>query len=191
MKKFLMAGVLITGLVMANPAIVLACPQQKEQCVKCEAKAQQCKISKLKKKVKALWAHKDVLGVNEDQLAKIKDIKHKAIKELIQLNADKEIVMVDLESAMRGDLIDIAVINKLIDAKYTAKNKTAKTYVKAISDIQKVLSKEQRALWKEMCAKSELGGSECAKCAASSEGKICPLTGKSLDGKGSPKGSMK
>lgn len=191
MKKFLMAGVLIAGLIVANPAIVLACPQQKGQCAKCEAKAQQCKISELKKKVKPLWIHKDVLGINEDQLTKVKDIKQKAIKELIQLNADKEIVMVDLESAMRGESIDITVINKLIDAKYSAKSKTAKVFVKAISDIQNVLTKEQRAQWKEMCTESELGGSDCAKCAASSDGKICPLTGKSLEGKGSSKGSMK
>jgi Spy/CpxP family protein refolding chaperone len=190
MKKILMAGVLITGLIMANPAVVLACSQQKTQCAKCEAKAQQCKISELKKKVKPLWIHKDVLSIKEDQLNKIKDIKHKAIKELIQLNADKEIVMVDLESAMRGDSIDVNSINKLIDTKYAAKNKTAKTYVKAIGDIQKVLTKEQRAQWGEISVKSKLSEEKCAKC-ASSDGKICPLTGKSLDGKGSPKGSMK
>lgn len=191
MKKFLMAGLLVAGLIIANPAVVFACPQQKEQCSKCEAKAQQCKISQLKKKVQPLWFNKEALDIKEDLLNKIKDIKHGAIKELIQLSADKEIVMVDLKSAMWADLIDVNVVNKLIDDKYAFENKTAKTYIKAIGDIQKVLSEEQRAKWHEMSVKAELSGANCAKCAAASDGKVCPLTGKPLDGKGSPKGSMK
>ena len=170
MKKLLLSGILITGLIVANPAGVFADSHQRSSCAKCEAKTKKCKISRLKKKVKQLWFNKEALGIAEKQLEKIKDIKHAAIKELIRLKADKDIVKVDLKSAMWDESIDVGAVNKLIDAKYAAKTKAAKTYVKALRDIQKVLSKEQRAKWKEMSIKAKLAG-----------GKICPITGKPLD----------
>jgi len=185
MKKLLITSLVVTGLLLSSSVVVQACSKDKGKCSKCAEKTQKCKITKLKKKVKPLWIHKDSLGITEDQLNKIKDIKHKAIKKMIQLHADKDIVMIDLDSAMRAESINVNVVNKLIDSKYVSKKKTAKTYVKAISDIQKVLTEGQRAQWKKMALKEKFGRSKCSKCANSSGDKICPITGKLFSESGS------
>jgi len=179
MKKLLITGAIISGLIMVSPTAALAYPQGKSKCLKCAQKASKCKISKLKSKTKLLWENQEDLGLKDDQLEKIADIKHATIKELIQLKADKDIVKVDLKSLMYADTIDVDEANKLIDAKYQAKKDSAKVYIKAVSDIQQVLSKDQRSQWKELCKKAKDKPS-CAKCAAAS-GKFCPLTGKKLD----------
>ncbi|VAX38173.1 hypothetical protein MNBD_UNCLBAC01-595 [hydrothermal vent metagenome] len=167
MKKVLL-GMMIAGLIVANPVFVQACSKEKKsECKKSGSKESTCKISKLKAKVKILWVNKDEFKITDDQLTKIKDIKHEAIKKLIQLKADKDVVMVDLKSAMWSDIIDVDTVNKLIDTKYAAKIKASKMYIMAISAIQNVLSADQRAQWKANCAKSFLA-----------DKKICPLEGK-------------
>ncbi len=176
MKKVLIAGLVVSGLIMASPTVASACPNQKSQCSKCAEKSRTCKISKLKKKIGLLWENKEDLGLKDGQLDKIKDIKHASTKKLIQLKADIEIVMVDLKSAMYVDSIDVDSVNKLIEAKYAAKEEASKTFIKSISDIQQVLSKDQRDQWKDLCKKSQNKAS-CSK----GEKKFCPLTGKPLN----------
>lgn len=191
MKKFLMVAALMTGLIFLNSTLATAGGHKKSGCAKCEAKAEQCKVSKLKKKVTPLWKNQAMLGISDEQMDKIGDIKHKAMKELIQLKADKDVIMVDVKTEMWAESIDVGAVNNLIDSKYASKKKAAKVFVKAIADIQQVLTEEQRAKWRNMSKCSKCAqGSSCAKCAASG-GKVCPLTGKVLDEKGSPKGSMK
>jgi Spy/CpxP family protein refolding chaperone len=188
MKKLLL-GLLIAGFVLTNTPISMACSKGKaSSCATCQYKAKTCKITKLKSKTSLLWTNQECMAITDEQLEKVKVIKHKAIKELIQLKADVDIIKVDVTSLLYADSMDLSKVNKLIDAKYSKKNKTAKTYVKAVSDIQKILTEEQRAKWQSSCSK---GSSDCAKCASSSGPKICPITGKTLGDKGSSKGSMK
>ena len=186
MKKLWITGLLVAGLVAINPAYIFASSHKDGQCAKYECKKSKCKIQKLKKKTKPLCTYKEHLKITDEQSDQIKAIKNKAMKDLIQLKADKDIVKVDLKSAMHEEMIDLGEVNRLVDAKYTAKTNSAKVYVKAISDIQKVLNEEQRAHWLDMCQKDKGYKSDCG-----SSGKICPITGKHLDGKGSHKGSMK
>jgi len=180
MKKTILSALLITGLITAAPGAVFACgscaqDSAPSKCSSCQEKAKTCKITKLKKKVKLLWAHQEQLKIADDQLTRIKDIKHKAIKELIQLKADKEIIMVDLQSAMRASQLNLGEVNTLIDAKYAALTKTAKTFAKALGDIQNVLTADQRAQWSAML--KAMGDSSCPNCGGT---KFCPYTGKKL-----------
>ncbi len=190
MKKALLASLIIAGMVMANTTTVQAWSGKKGGCMKCASKAEKCKISKLKKKVKPLWKNQAELGITDDQLKQIKEIKHAAIKEMIQLKADKDIIMVDLKSAMKSPSINVGQVNSMIDAKYATKVKTAKTFVKALADIQQVLTEEQRVKWLEMCKKCCSSGDCGGKCGKGG-GNYCPITGKPMHGKGSAKGSMK
>ncbi|MBZ0166342.1 MAG: Spy/CpxP family protein refolding chaperone [Candidatus Omnitrophica bacterium] len=188
-----------------------------EACKKCnKAQTQECKIGKLKKTAKVLWTHKEHLQLTDDQLGKLKKIKHAAIKDIIRLNADIDVTKVDLDSAMWSEQIDTGKVNPLIDSKYAAKSNIAKIYVKALSDMQSVLDDEQRGKWLEIrtcqkmskdcgsqcggacdackakskCAKCVKAGGTCAKCSQSKSG-FCPITGKPLTkDKGSMKGSM-
>lgn len=190
MRKFLMVGLLMAGLLVVQPVGVYACAKKESSCAKCALKAQYCKIFKLTKEVKMLWAHQDALGITDKQLEQIKTIKHKALKTLIQLKADVDIVKVDLTSAMWQDTMDVAVASRLVEAKYAAKAQSAKTYVKAIGDIQQVLTVDQRAQWKNMKG-SQCAQADCPLKSGAGATKVCPLTGKVIGGKGSVKGSMK
>ena len=177
MKKLFMTGLIITGLAFTGASMAWAYPQGQSMCSKCAEKAKTCKVTKLKNKAKILWENKEELGLKEDQLDKIKDIKHAAIKGLIQRKADLDIVMVDLNSAKHADAMDVQAVNTLLDAKYDVKKETAKAYVKAVSDIQQVLSKDQHSQWKELMKKAK-HERECAKCPYKS-GKYCPFAEKS------------
>ena len=123
-----------------------------------------------------------------------------AFKEAIKIaKAEIDVIKVDVKTAMWKEKIDLAEVNKLIDKKYNAKAKLAKTYVKAVSDIQGVLSAEQLSQLHEMKVQAKLTkdckkcghDKKCTKCAAKSGGKFCPITGKPLDTAGYDKGSMK
>ncbi len=177
------------------------------KCKKCDT-AQKSKIDKLKGKAKMLWLHKDELGLTKEQMSQLKEIKHSAIKDIIRLQADVDVAKVDIDGEMWSEQIDTAKVNRLIDTKYGAKTNIAKTYVKALADMQKVLSEEQRGAWLQMRAWKKMNKSDCGKCDKSgcsdcakkggkcdkcSKGKpgFCPITGKPLSGdKGSMKGSM-
>ncbi len=161
-----------------------------------QGKASKCKITKLKKMTKMLYWHKDALEITDDQMDQIKSVKHTAIKTLIKLRADKDIVKVDLKSEMWEDMIDVDRVNDLIDQKYAIKTSASKVYVKAIADILKILNEDQRKMVKKIAKHKKMGkscgtSSCCGKCGSGGAGKVCPITGKPLDGKGSMKGSMK
>ena len=182
MKKVL-AAVLITGLMVVSPVSVMA-GGHKGDCSKHEAKASKCKVTKLKGEMKKYWKFADDLELTDEQLGKIADIKHEAMKQLIQQSADVKIIKVDVTTAMWAKQIDTGKVNKLIDQKYNAKNKLAKTYVQALADAQAVLNDDQRAMMQEKKLACYLGKSDCGKCGG---GKVCPITGKKLEGKGSGK----
>lgn len=157
----------------------------KDKCMKCAMQAKECMATQLKDKVGLLMDHKQMLGINDKQVADIKAAKKAAIKELIQRKADVDIIMVDAKSEMYKDMMDLAAINGLIDQKYAAKAAYAKAYVKGISDIQQVLSPDQRAKWKAIVKEAE-ESEDCGACAGK-KGKVCPITGKSLGDKDSKK----
>lgn len=145
---------------------------------------------------KMLYWHRDSLKITEEQMDQIKDIKKAATKKLIKLRADKDIVKVDLKSEMWEEMIDVDRVNDLIEQKYSIKTTTSKVYVQAVADIQQVLNEEQRKMAKHIAIQKKMGHGHshakscCGKCGGGS-GKVCPITGKPLDGKGSMKGSMK
>lgn len=203
MKKRLTTLTLI-ALAVLSVSVLHALPAYAGgKCMKCE-EAKKCKIYKLKQKAKMLWEHKDALGLTPEQLGQLKEIKHAAIKDMIRLKADVDVIKVDIDSEMWAEQIDAGKVSRLIDGKYDAKNKIAKTYVQALADMQKVLTDEQRTAWLEMrmwkkMNKSECGGkcggcgkADCKKCMNKGKPGFCPITGKPLNtDKGSMKSSMK
>ncbi len=190
MKKLLIATLMLSTFALMTPALAEAGGHH-DKYKKCEKK---CKISKLKKKAKMLWKHKEYLELTEKQIDQIKEAKRSAIKKMIMLKAEVDVTKVDLKAEMWSDMIDTAAVNKLIDKKYDTKNKIAKEYVNAIASFQKTLNKEQRKKAYDLAVKAKMskdccgkcaGKSDCSKCPSKSGSKTCPLTGKSLDAKGS------
>ena len=181
MKKNLLIALLIAGFLTVSAAEVMACDKGKSDCMKCAIKKSQCLTSKLKSKVKMLWLSQEDLDISEDQMSKIKDIKHAALKEMIQLKADLDILKVDLMPAFYSEQIDIDTVGPQVEQKYELKKKSALAFTKALSDIQGVLSEKQREEWKDMVIAAKLA----SKCSSCSGPKICPITGKAIGAKGS------
>jgi len=186
MKKFIFTAIIFTALSLSYPLNADACKdcQQKQE--------QKCKIAMVKDAVMKFIKNAECLGLSDEQLAKLKNVKHAAIKDLIRQKADADVIAVDVKSAMYADKIDLKTVNKLIDAKYEAKKKMALTYVKAVSDAEGVLTAEQLSKAKKICAqdKCEYGkGTMCPMMKSS--GKFCPITGEPLKSMGPMKGAMK
>lgn len=187
MKKSILWIGLIAGILVFQPIITEASGHQKSK---------ECKVGELKDQMKILWTNQEALKISDQQLDTIKDIKHEAVKQLIQLQADKEIIAVDLKSFMNEDVIDVNKVNPLIDEKYRAKAEIKKAYTKAVSDVQQVLNAQQRAQWEQMYNNDDKTGygnpkqhgkgcekgCDCSKgMEKKSEIKNCPITGRPLD----------
>lgn len=183
MKRLLLSFLLITGLLVLSPLYAQACQKHEK------GEKNKSQISELKEKVQMLWAHQEHLGISDDQMAKVKGLKHEAIKEIIRLKADIDIAALDIKSAMHEKSIDLDKVNKLIDQKYSAKTRIAKAYVKALSDIQSTLTDEQRAklhdlkkqaMMKKDCPMGKCTKADCPHC-KSKKGAMCPFTGKAME----------
>lgn len=181
-KRLLFLSLLLAGVFMSAAIDASACTA----CHKKESDQNECKMAELKSVGKLLWSNKDFLGLTQEQLDKIKDIKHSALKDLIRLNAEVEVLEIDLHSEMWEPLIAVETVNGLLEQKFAVKNKIAKTFVQAVADMQQVLSEDQRAkvLKLKMQAKEEkekYGKSACGQCPKTAGGeKVCPITGKTL-----------
>lgn len=181
-KRILFLSLILAAAFMSAAIDASACTA----CPKKESDQNECKMAKLKSVGKLLWSNKDLLGLTEEQLDKIKDIKHSALKDLIRLNAEVDVLEIDLQSEMWEPLIAVETVNGLLDQKFAAKNKIAKTFVQAVADMQQVLSEDQRAKvlklkMQEKQDKEQGGKSACGKCPKTAGGeKVCPITGKPL-----------
>ena len=130
-------------------------------------------------KAKMALSHEDDLGLSDDQVKKIKDLKHKIKKDVIRADADVEIIIVDIESAMWEDTIDIEAVNKLLDKKYDIMKGKAKEIVAACSELKEILTKEQKDKMKAMM-KEHKKAMMC--CPMMKEGK-CPMMKGKMMGK--------
>lgn len=176
MKKTLTGILIIFAMTLLNLAPVYAGHGGSSACAKCAQQAQECMVTKLKSEMVLFWAYKTELKITEDQLGKIAGIKHAAIKQLIRETAEAEVVVIDAMTELWAAQIDVEKINPLIDAKYAAKAKIARTYVKALADAQAVLNDEQRAKMKDI--KSDRYIQESGVMGSKCTGKHCPLAGK-------------
>lgn len=91
------------------------------------------------------------LGLSDDQVQKIKDLKYSRKKAMIKQDADIETLAMDIKQALGKDEVDVNSVNKLIDKKYALKADKAKGDVQACADIKKILTPDQSKKLKEMC----------------------------------------
>jgi Spy/CpxP family protein refolding chaperone len=95
------------------------------------------------KKVKMLHRYQDELNVTDNQLEQIRELKITLKKELIKKKADIEIISLDIRSLLYEDEVDLNAVNKLVDQKYEIKKSKMKMVVRSLSELKKILSKEQ------------------------------------------------
>ncbi|HBG60415.1 MAG: hypothetical protein A2Y03_00280 [Omnitrophica WOR_2 bacterium GWF2_38_59] len=102
------------------------------------------------KRVKMIYSDQEELGVTEEQLGKIKEVKTALKKDLIMKEAELDIVMVDMMALMYDDETHGDKMKELIDKKYEVKKEKAKRVVDACMSLKEILTEEQKEKMKEM-----------------------------------------
>ena len=98
----------------------------------------------------ALENHEE-LGLSEDAVKKIRELKIGTKKSLIRNRAEVELLMVDVISKLHTEKPEISEINKLIDKKFDIKKAGMKKLIAGFVGVKKLLSKEQMKQVKAIC----------------------------------------
>lgn len=88
---------------------------------------------------------REELGLTDEQVEKIKDLKLKVKKELIMKEAEIKVLGLDIQTAMQGDSVDVEATNAVIDKKYEAKKAKAKFLIKSYAELKDILTKAQKS----------------------------------------------
>ena len=91
------------------------------------------------------------LGLSEESVKKVRDLKIGTKKSMIRNRAEVELLMVDVISSLYQEKPEISEINKLIDKKFEIKKAGMKKLIAAFVGIKKLLSKEQMKQIKAIC----------------------------------------
>ena len=113
-------------------------------------------------KARFILENKKELGLLDEQVKKIKDLKIEAKKDLIRKKAELDILALDIKGELWRDTIDTDRVNKLIDKKYELKKEKAKSLVNTYVALKNILTDEQREKMKELrkkCQKEIMHGS--------------------------------
>jgi len=106
-------------------------------------------------KAMLLIKNQEELGLTEEQVKKIKDLKIATKKDVIKKKADIEILGLDIKAALWEDTVDLSALNALIDTKYELKKEKTKSLVAAYVELKGVLTEEQKAKFKDLCKKAK------------------------------------
>jgi len=106
-------------------------------------------------KAHKILKNKEELGLSDEQVQKIKDLKISAKKDLIRKEAEIDILKVDIKSEMYKDTIDVAAVNAFIDKKYDLKKEKTKSLIAAFVALKNILTEDQKKKLKEIYGKSK------------------------------------
>ncbi|MFH1577829.1 MAG: Spy/CpxP family protein refolding chaperone [Candidatus Omnitrophota bacterium] len=98
--------------------------------------------------------NKEGLGLSEEQVKKIKDLKLETQKGLILKDAEIDIVALDIKDGLYQDTVNASAVNKLIDKKYELKKQKAQSLVSAYAALKNILTDEQKEKMSELFEKS-------------------------------------
>ncbi len=99
---------------------------------------------KFLKKAQMLLKHWGELNLSDEQVRKIRALKHDVKKDIIMKDAQIEVIGLDVKALLREDVIDVEQANALIEQKYDIKKAKAKLLVKALADLKNILTDEQK-----------------------------------------------
>ena len=98
---------------------------------------------KFYKKAMYILSEKEELGLTDKQIADIKSLKKKVMKDLIQKDADIKTVAVEIKSMMWETPFDVDTVNKLVEEKYELKKTKTQYVISSIGKLNGILTKEQ------------------------------------------------
>ncbi len=155
---------LAISVIICFPLMALA-----QGCQKGKGSGQGCRFEKkLFCKLHFVLVHQEKLGLTEEQVSKIKQLKMSTKKDLIKREAEIDLATVDIKAKLCEDKICQKSIGKLIDNKYDLKKEKAKALVGVFAELKNILSDEQ----KKQLGKIECKASKCSKSSAQIQNSI-------------------
>lgn|GEM_PF-956450 len=116
-----------------------------------EGRSEGCPVTKkLLMKAGHILANQEELGLTDQQVTQIEQIKTEAEKAQIRKMADFQIFMIDLKTALKADEPDVNAINARIDKESAAMVSSMKETVAAYVQLKKVLTPAQMSTLKGM-----------------------------------------
>ena len=164
MKRTMVILLLGTFVFISSPAFARSMEGQSQgkQCLMMTDKGQgQCPIaSKFMMKAHFLLEHKTDIGLTDDQVKSIKDLKLQMEKDGIRQCADMKTAMLDVESKLTEDKVDVEGTNALIDKGTAAASTAAKSNLAAYVQLKSLLTPDQLTKMKAIHEQMEMNEKE-------------------------------
>ncbi len=111
----------------------------------------QCPIAnKFMMKAHFLLENKAGIGLTDDQVKTIKDLKLQMEKDSVRQGADMQTFMLDLQSKLAEDKVDIEESNTLIDKGFASASASAKSNLQAYAKLKSLLTPDQMTKMKAL-----------------------------------------
>ena len=106
--------------------------------------------SKFFSKAHFIIQNQEELKLSDEQVGKIKDLKLSTKRGLIKIDAEIELIALDIKAQLMQDSIDTEAINALIDQKYELKKIKTKSLIASYAALKNSLSAEQKKALKKL-----------------------------------------
>ncbi len=106
-------------------------------------------------KVCLLDEYRDNVGLSDEDMRKVWQLKMETKKTLIRKGADIELAALDIKEALNQDEIDIPALEQFVDKKYELKKEKSKALVAAYARLKNMLTAEQEGTLKELWREKE------------------------------------
>ena len=156
-----MKGILVVIMFLVSGLLVGGAPIRAHAFDLCETKDRHFDLEdKFFKKTGMMLSNKEELGLSDEQVNKVKELKMNTKKDIIRKDAEIEILALEIKSEMWKDPADTVAVNKLVDKKYDLKKEKTKALVAGCAALKDVLTKDQEAKMKELRKKCKEEKSE-------------------------------
>jgi len=117
-------------------------------------------------KIKMMIMHKAELGLTDEQVDKLADVKHAVMKDVIRMDAESDVLDVDIKALLWKDTVDVEALKPLVEKKYGIEKDIKLRCIQALADAKKVLSAEQNKKLKDLCVEKMKQGCRGGMCGA-------------------------
>lgn len=112
-------------------------------------------VKKLMKKAGFYLENAEAIGLSDDQVNQIKAIKLDAKKEMILGGAQMQVAMLEMESKLKSDTVDVEAFGQMIDKNLAEMGAGAKKMVQFYAALKQILTVDQKKKAKEIWKASE------------------------------------
>jgi Spy/CpxP family protein refolding chaperone len=97
-----------------------------------------------------MWKHLMGLGLDDKQMAALKALRSKTMKDMVKKRADLELAGIELKDLLDKDPMDLKAVEALLKKKESLKTEMFLAHIRAHEEMKSLLTPDQRKRLKEM-----------------------------------------